>query len=1220
MYLKKVHMKNFKSYGTRSMKVKLSKGLTVISGPNGSGKSNITDAIDFVLSKGRSAKALRAKNYAGLVFDGGEKGRASKTAEVQLVFDNSDRQLNINSDEVSFTKRLKVKNRELGPDMLNTTTYYYINGRSSSNGEFRNLFKAARLATHGYNIVKQGTVNNIAEKSTPTERRKIIDDISGITSLDEDINRSNNRKDKVDASLEKLDFFMKEINSSLRALNKERKNAKKHHEYKEKIKECKATLAHSKKASIEKSIKEISGNIQQCEVDIVNSKKGIDGMKRHIYESEKLISELELKIEDMQDDETKKLVEEIRSYKLEVSKAQDRKFTSEDKIEELVGKIAERKEDITKGMKELKTIQEEHDSIFQNKEEQEKIFKKYDDEYRSLSEEISLASEKFSELEEVIRTLKKELEGIEKEEAKLQIKGESLLERLGRKQDDMRLTEDSIKSVKLEIKDISWQIDDREKKKLELNTKKQKSRNKHIKEKQELLRIKKEEQRIAQNISKLNKEFQELRINKRAAEASGYGLAITKVLDARDEGELKGIHGTIAQLASVDNKYEIALSTAAGGRMQAIVTDDDESAARAIKFLKKKQFGRAMFLPLNKMMSGRPGGRALMVSENEGVMGFAIDLVKFEARYRNAFWYVFQDTLIVRNLETARKNMGGVRLVTLDGQITEKSGAMIGGSQQRKLIKFGKSEDSKYEEVRKTLDMAKLEQGNIIERSQEIMRTIGSASDNMGGINQSISKLDVEISAFKVALKDFEHRLQEHINIKDGFSKEIKDIQGEIEGNDKEIKTKTDTATKMRGEIDSQENTMLNSLPEARQKRMETLKAEKERLSEEIREFRSNLETISTKINLYNERLDEKKEATDAEEKEIVKLKEIIKQAEIDIVENGKEVEKRVDVEKKLLGEIGQLEKELTANKENIMKRRYDISKERDRIESKRHLLIQYNTNIANLNAGLEDAIRRIEIYGITIEPPYPTQREIEKEIDQYNNKLELLGPVNMVAVEKYDLEKRKKDDYQAKYDQLKAERKALMKMVRDIKKEKKAKFMEVFNSINEHFQVIYPKISKGGEGFVALENENEPFQGGLIIKARPPGEKLRDIRFISGGEKSQVAIAFILSLQHYDPSPLYILDEIDQNLDRVNSEIIIKSIQRYSRKAQFILITLHKDMISYADSIYGCYRKGGVSEMVALQNIQDIPKTDGDDAEEEKEDNLEERAEKQPENEKSNK
>ena len=190
-------------------------------------------------------------------------------------------------------------------------------------------------------------------------------------------------------------------------------------------------------------------------------------------------------------------------------------------------------------------------------------------------------------------------------------------------------------------------------------------------------------------------------------EFGGYAKGVKAVLQCRDEGKLKGIIGTIAELGRVDEEYATALEVAAGARLQSIVTENDMAAAEAIQFLKRNNIGRVRFLPLNKIHSYKPSAHALLISKKDGAIGFAQDLVKFDSRYKDAFGNVFGDTVIMESLNDAREHLGKGRMVTLQGELLEGGGALVGGATPRTGIHFGTSDRDDIDEL--TASIRKLE-------------------------------------------------------------------------------------------------------------------------------------------------------------------------------------------------------------------------------------------------------------------------------------------------------------------------------------------------------------------------------------------------------------------------------------------------------------------------------------------------------------------------------
>ncbi|MBX8642696.1 MAG: AAA family ATPase, partial [Thermoplasmata archaeon] len=213
MYLKEITLENFKSFA-KKVRVPLHPGYTVITGPNGSGKSNISDAILFVLGP-KSSKVIRAGKLTDLIYNGGKSRNAASFVTVSVVFDNSDRTIPIDNDEVVFTRT--VKRASDGDDY---TSYFYVNERRSSLSEFDALLRDAKLSADGYNFVQQGDITRIIEMGN-TERRKILDDIAGITAFDAEIENAEKEKAQVETNLLTAESVLNELRSELRRLESE---------------------------------------------------------------------------------------------------------------------------------------------------------------------------------------------------------------------------------------------------------------------------------------------------------------------------------------------------------------------------------------------------------------------------------------------------------------------------------------------------------------------------------------------------------------------------------------------------------------------------------------------------------------------------------------------------------------------------------------------------------------------------------------------------------------------------------------------------------------------------------------------------------------------------------------------------------------------------------------------------------------------------------------
>src|SRR5436309_229473 len=596
-------MENFKSFG-RKITVPFLQGFTAITGPNGSGKSNIADAILFVLGP-KSSKAIRAGKLTDLIWNGGKDKKGADSCQVSLLFDNSDRQIPVEADEVKLTRYVGLSPSVDG----GYNSYFYINDRKSSLSEFDSLLAHARISAEGYNLVQQGDVQKIVSMSS-IERRRILDNIAGITKFDDDITQAEGKRRETEENLERIRIILDEIDKQIKQLEADRDGALKYKELNGRMSTAKAQLAYKNRELIERQIVGTKEQISKHEADKAKLEAQKAELRTLFDAAVARLNELEQEMADRGGEEAKQLKEKLDGLRIERARATDGTETSKEVLKQL----------------------------------------------RVEAGEANLA----------------------KDQAELQT---------------------AILSLTRQYAQLKAEAD------------------------------------VAENMKR------------------GYTSAVSAILECRETGSIKGIHGTVAQLAHVEAQYETAIVTAAGARMQGIIVDDDSVAAQCIDYLKKRKIGRATFLPLTKMLVGKPRGKAILVAKE--CLGFAIDLCHFDEKYRDAFFYVFGDTLVVQTLDEARKWMGGVRLVTIEGELIEASGAMIGGDMERSTVKFGPSVASEMEKIAEKLRDAQAHGETVANRLDALRKEI---LDLEGDIKESGGRsgaVEVKTSTLEAKRKEF---------------------------------------------------------------------------------------------------------------------------------------------------------------------------------------------------------------------------------------------------------------------------------------------------------------------------------------------------------------------------------------------------------------------------------------------------------------------------------
>ncbi len=1179
MHLKTVEMENFKSFGGKVV-VPLMEGYTAVTGPNGSGKSNITDAILFVLGP-KSPKAVRAGRLTDLIFDGGRSKNKASFMKVSLVFDNRDRIMPWDADEVRLTRYIKMSDN--GQDY---NSYFYINDQKSTLTEFDNLLTKARISAEGYNLVQQGDVTQIVQMGN-TQRRGILDSISGIASFDADIEKAQAERNEANANLERINIVVGGLTEDVKKLEKDREAAEKYVELKDTLDMAKAQYSHRKlqmaKASYDatsEQITKLNSNIQKFSAEKAELEQKRDGKKQEIADVELEIAakagpeytELKKKIEDVKVAyATKKDKVEFTEEKIEENKTFRKNF--EERISEnerSIVSLEENKKDL-----EIKLFQAERDKDVQSEEE------------CKISDMISSSGGEQKELQDRLAKIEADAEECSNDLLDAQgkfSKAETASEEAHR---NVAALDERIQNIDFEIKDAKWSLDQI---KAEAGPSLEDYGQKILEARKKESELEKQESELNAVYRKVDEEYKALQAEKKVSERMNQGsMAVEAILALRNRGEMPGIHGTIQELATVDPGFETALSVAAGGKMQAVVVDDDQVAADAIAYLKKERLGRVTFLPLTKMMGGKPRAKAIM-SEKDSE-GYAIDLIDFNQKYYNAFWYVLGDTLVVKDMDTARRIMGGIRIVTKAGELIEASGAMVGGTiNQQKLMKFGAASEDKLTELGEKLRKASDALDNVRQELRKVRDEIRSADDEMRANSTAGMEQREKVAGLKARITELEKS-------KKDAQKDLQDARTKVAAADSELAETRKVFTMLTERMTlytDQKNRVKDRIAEIApadlQNRIQKVRDTLHKLTEAISELKLQIGGVDTEIVGYRKQ----NESTQ------IQLDAVIK----DIEEGYRTIEENTAEMNRLkvdLDALRAIEAEMESGLTNLRDKKDGLVAEMYEFENQ---VREKATSIENTNASVQRFSAQLgiimqditqyqaEVDAITFEvaQPIPSEEEIRRTIRNCESSLEKLGNVNLRAIEDYEEKK-------ARLDMLNEQVMALNKNIADLTSltdsltaKKKGLFMESYRAVDENFKKIYAQLSGGGEAYMALEDEDDPFNGGLIINAKPRNGKLLRLEALSGGEKSLTALSFIFAIQEYQPSPFYVLDEVDMFLDSVNSEMVAQRVKESSQKAQFIQVSLRKVALAVADQLIGVTRPPtGISKIIIQPDLAEV-------------------------------
>ena len=1167
-------------------------GFTAITGPNGSGKSNIADAILFVLGP-KSSKAIRAGRLTDLIFNGGTTNRKPPDhCNVSLIFNNESRTIPIDNDEVRLKRTVKISptNDE------NYYSYFYVNEKSSSLAEFENLLAHARISADGYNLVQQGDINRLIQLGN-LERRRVLDDIAGITKFDSDINRAENQRGKVEENLERINILLEEIKTHMRQLKRDRNAAMKYKELKDMQYLAKAQLSYKKKETLEVELTNLNNLMKNYGQDRVKFQEYIDDMKRKLSNLEEELSNTDHKIAGMGGEETEELKTKIDTLKLEQYRAIDAINTARDDIKELREEELRIKDELNGIANELQRSTEVRDNATEEHGQKTQHLQDIDKELQDLGKLQSKSSTEIMALQREIVKGTKTIDSKSDELRNLTLESDRVKAEVDRLQEASRESDKNIKNNNFALEDINWRLKDIVKSSKESG----KELDDIVAEFQAKKGREKELMGQAEDLElatkRLHREYTELKAKADAAESiqKGYTDAVEKLLEARDTGLLQGIYGTVAELAEVNEEYETAMTIAAGNRMQAIVVENDDAAAQAISYLKKQKLGRTIFLPINKMVAGRPRAKALLASKDTSAIGFAIDLVKFDDKYQAAFWYVFGDTVVIKDMDTGRKLMGGVRLVTLDGELFESSGAMVGGTLGKKMmVKFGAPSKSDIDEIAKKLTQA-------TEHAKKVSAELHTIRDELQALEEQINSSKFEDSTAASKIEEFEIKKKEILETRGDLTKKhseltklfedeqsrLTDFEGKISLAEAEIEALT-------AEREAKRKLVLKATPEKLSKQLKEYQSQREQLLEESMNLDTEIKTLGTQLKFLNNNNNElgTKNATITHKIEENKTK--IERAKQRRNELDVELQTHLKIEESMDSHMKGLRTKRDELVETKAKLESEIETTNARFETHGDLILQSKTKLRLIEDMIAQVVAEIQSYDVEVKPEelnnLPPVDDLNEAIRETEMTLIKLEPVNMKAIQDYDVEQNRKAKLDEEITKLVDQRKNLITIVENLKLKKKDGLMKVFVAVNENFEVIYSQLSEGGNAELILEYPEDPFEGGLIIKANPGAKKVLRLEALSGGEKSLTALALIFAIQQYQPSPFYLLDEVDMFLDAINAESVAKMVRRNSQLAQFVMISLRKVTLKEADHVYGAtIQRNGITDIIGNINISTI-------------------------------
>lgn len=1178
MYLKRLELQGFKSFADKTV-LDFKPGITTVIGPNGSGKSNISDSIRWVLGE-QSMKSLRGSKTEDVIFAGTQNRKSLGFAEASIIIDNSDGKLPIEFTEVTVTRRI-YRSGESG---------YFINKTPCRLKDILELFMDTGIGKDGYSIIGQGKIDEILSNKSE-ERRHVFEEAAGIVKYRTRKAESEKKLEQSKLNLLRINDILAEIEQNLEPLKIQSEKARKFLDLREELKSIEVGLFIHNIDSYKEKIEEVLKDEDIYNTQIVREDERLSNMQEQKESLRQAIDNITNQIEKMQtlsfesEKKKEKLTSEININKERINNNNSNFERFREEIEESNKRIEELEEEKNQKQGKKDNLYESKEKFVKELEEKEKELATLNDKLSEKEKEIESKKQKVDantderyEITNVISTLVANMESSEKRENNIKNEIASYISEL----DASRIHKDEIGKGFYEIDSkrnkIKKELEDIDEKRKEAETK--------LKDFDTRINNTESEKRIKESRLKFLEETER--------EKEGYNRSVKAILQECDKNVSlkKGMHGVLANLISVPKEYETAIEMSLGQAMQNIVTDNEADAKKLVEYLRVNKLGRASFLPITSVY----GKKLEKLSKENGVVGIASDLVKYDKKYEQIVLSLLGRTVIVDNMDTAinvaKKNKYAFRIVTIEGDVVNPSGMITGGSVVQKTVNIlGRSRE--IESLKK--DIKKLEEKikNLKDEKEKYSDEIESTLEEVSALEKELQEIEIvyatekqKVVSEEEAIKKIETRL-EKLREEDKSIKEQKEIsknkQNELNEKIKELEEEN---SKLTDEIN--EFALLNKDD---QKYIDDLNFDITNLKISVSSFDESEDSINEMIDRINLDIENTKTVINNKTEQRKKITEENKNLEESIKNLEEEIEKLKEDSSNSGSKIEELKKDRVAKNEKLNETEEQVLEQMKKIEDLKNQVVKCDIKKSKLETERDQIINKMwEEYELTpsqaVDFKKPTNvQEVQRKVNNLRNDIKELGSINIDSIEEYKKLKERYDFMSEQRLDLENTMAKLRKVIVDLTEVMRKQFDEKFKIINKNFAEVFSELFGGGKAELKLTDENDILESGIEIEVQPPGKKLQNMSLLSGGERAFTAIALLFAILKINPAPFCVLDEIEAALDDVNVYRFAEYLKKFAKDTQFLVITHRKGTMEVADTVYGItMEENGISKLLSMK------------------------------------
>lgn len=1179
MYLKEIEIQGFKSFADKT-KVVFDQGVTAVVGPNGSGKSNITESLRWALGES-SVKSLRGGKMPDVIFAGTESRKPLNYASVVVTLDNNDGFIKDAGQEIRVERHI----------YRSGDSEYKIDGKKVRLRDIHDLFLDTGLGRDSFSIISQGKVEEIFN-SKPEERRAIFEEAAGVLKYKTRRKETESKLQQTQDNLDRLEDIIYELDNQIKPLEKQAENARKF-----------LNLEGQRKAIY----------LDVLVAQIKENKAELDSTEEELTQVQELLTSYYQKREKLEE-ENQTLKKQRQDLQAEMAKDQGSLMDLTSLISDLERKLA------------LSKLESEQVAL--NQQEAQVRLATLEDKRNSLSKEKSDKERSLALLEENLVQNNQKLNRLEAELLAFSDDPDQMIEILRERFVALLQEEADVSNQLTRIENelensrqlSQKQADQLEKLKEQLATAKEKA----SQQKDELETAKEQVQKLLVDYQVCAKEQEEQKTsyqvqqsqlfdrldslkNKQARAQSlenilrnhsNFYAGVKSVLQEKDR--LGGIIGAVSEHLTFDVHYQTALEIALGASSQHIIVEDEESATKAIDFLKRNRAGRATFLPLTTIKARTISSQNQdTIAASQGFLGMADELVTFDNRLEAIFKNLLATTAIFDTVEharaAARQVRYQVRMVTLDGTELRTGGSYAGGANRQNNSIFIKpeleqlqkeiaEEEASLRSEESSLKTLQDQMARLIERLEVIKSQGEQARIQEQGLSLAYQQTSQQVEELETLWKLQEEELdrlsdgdwqadkekcQEHLatiaSDKQNLEAEIEEIKSNknaIQERYQNLQEEVAQARLLKTELQGQKRYEVADI-ERLGKELDNLDIEQEEIQRILQEKVDNLEKVDTE--LLSQQAEEAKTQKSNLQQGLIR-----KQFELD------------DIEGQLDDIASHLDQARQQNEEWIRKQTRAEAKKEKVSERLRHLQSQLTDQYQISYTEALEKSHELENLNLA-----------EQEVKDLEKAIRSLGPVNLDAIEQYEEVHNRLDFLNSQRDDILSAKNLLLETITEMNDEVKERFKSTFEAIRESFKVTFKQMFGGGQADLIL-TEGDLLTAGVEISVQPPGKKIQSLNLMSGGEKALSALALLFSIIRVKTIPFVILDEVEAALDEANVKRFGDYLNRFDKNSQFIVVTHRKGTMASADSIYGVtMQESGVSKIVSVK-LKDLESIEG--------------------------